>query len=37
VPASGGIRPREILQLLGADDLEGRGSWLTRTQVEIAT
>ena len=29
-------RPREILSVLGLDDLETEGLWLTRTQVEIS-
>lgn len=31
------VRPREILAILGLDDLEGDGFYLTRTAVEIAS
>jgi len=30
-----GARPREVLQALAVDDLEGEGSYLTRTTVEL--
>jgi len=29
------VRPREILAVLGVDDLEHQGSWLTRTEVVL--
>lgn len=30
------VRPREILMLLGLDDLEAEGHWISRTAVELA-
>jgi radical SAM-linked protein len=30
------VRPREILMLLGLDDLEAAGHWISRTAVELA-
>ena len=30
------VRPREILRLLGLDDLEAAGHWISRTAVELA-
>jgi radical SAM-linked protein len=32
---SGGVRPREVLSVLGLADLEAEGAYLTRTQVEL--
>jgi radical SAM-linked protein len=36
ITGTASVRPREILQILGIDDLEESGSWLTRTVVELA-
>ncbi|MCP4190525.1 MAG: DUF2344 domain-containing protein [Planctomycetaceae bacterium] len=30
-------RPREILQVLGVDDLEDQGRWMTRTEVHLTS
>lgn len=30
-------RPREILQVLGVDDLEDQGYWITRTEVHLTS
>lgn len=31
------VRPREVLSLLGIEDLETQGKWLTRTRVHLAS
>ena len=35
-PPIAAVRPREILMLLGIDDLEAAGHWISRTAVELA-
>jgi len=35
VTSTASVRPREILSLLGIDDLEYQGGWLTRSVVEL--
>jgi radical SAM-linked protein len=37
VTRQGAARPRELLELLGLEDLERRGVYLTRTAVELET
>jgi radical SAM-linked protein len=37
VTRQGTARPRELLELLGLEDLESRGFYLTRTAVELET